>query len=242
MKLMQFGSAIMLVVAGSLQAQEVAPKPSSLGELTRQQAAKFKGISPEQAKLVFEEAIKAVSVGSDVAAAGIVAGAIEANPDRIAEIVESATRLQPMFAPVAVATAVGSHPDQATKVVVAARAGVRQSPVGQVEVPKAGNEAKAVVAGSEKVKVTMASLNASIVAASKVASSKGEVSRWLWGVPGRPSAVVRPIDALNLVAAGIHAVEGEEGGGAPIDPGGGGEEGGGQPTDPSESNNTPPPP
>lgn len=233
MKLKQFGSAIMLVFAGSLQAQEAAPGPSSLGTITRQQAAKFKAAKPEQSKQLFEAAMKAVAAGSDVTAAGVVAGAIEANPDRIAEIVEAATRLQPMFAPVTVATAVGSHPDQATTVVAAARAGVRQSPVGQVAAPKVGREAKVVEAGSVKVKATVATLNAAIATASKVASSNGEVSRWLWGIPGRPSAVVRPIDALNLAAAGIHAVDGEGSSGPS-------EEGGGEPIE-NESNNVPPP-
>ena len=241
MKLKQIGSAMILVVAGSLHAQEASPVPASLGEMTLQQAAKFKGLSPEKAKGLFEEAMKSVAAGADVQAAGIVAGAIAANPDRIAELVETATRVQPMFAPVTVATAVGSHPEQAAKVVAAARAGVRKSPVGQVVAPKDGSEAKVVEAGVTKSKATVATLNAAIAAASKVASAKGEVSRWLWGMPGRPSAVARPIDALNLAAAGIHAVDGEEGGGAPVDPSEGGEEGGGQPVDPSESNNTPPP-
>jgi hypothetical protein len=54
---------------------------------------------------------------------------------------------------------------------------------------------------------------------------------------GRPASVVRPIDALNQAAAGLpvlHAIDGEEGGGTPVDPGGGEESGGG-----AVSNNIP---
>jgi hypothetical protein len=54
---------------------------------------------------------------------------------------------------------------------------------------------------------------------------------------GRPASVVRPIDALNQAAAGLpvlNAIDGEESGGTPVDPGGGEEGGGG-----AVSNNIP---
>ena len=235
MKLKLSASTLLLAAVGMLQAQQVSPSPASLGELTKQQTAKFKAVSADEAKALFEEAIKAVKPGADVAAAGIVAGAIRANPKGIAEVVESATRLRPMLAPVTVATAVGVSPEQALKVVEAARAGVRLSPIGQVPVPKAGSEAKVVGTAVAKPAASVATLNAAITAASRAASKNGEVSGWLWGMKGRPASVARPIDALNQAAAGLpvlHAIEGEEGGGIPVDPGAGGEEGGGTPIDP----------
>jgi hypothetical protein len=237
MKLTLSASILLLAAAGMLQAQQASPSPASLGELTKQQVAKFKAVSPEEAKALFEEAIKAVQPGSDVTAAGIVAGAIKANPKGIAEVVESATRLQPMLAPVTVATAVGVNPGQASKVVEAARAGVRRSPIGQVSAPKAGGEAKVVGTAVQKPTASVATLNAAITGASRAASKNGEVSGWLWGMKGRPASVVRPIDALNQAAAGLpvlHAIDGEEGGGTPVDPGGGEESGGG-----AVSNNIP---
>ena len=237
MKLTLSASILLLAAVGMLQAQQASPSPASLGELIKQQTAKFKAVSPAEAKVLFEEAIKAVKPGSDVTAAGIVAGAIKANPTGIAEVVESATRLQPMLAPVTVATAVGVSPKQASKVEAAARTGIRLSPVGQVTAPKAGGEAKVVGTGVSKPTASVATLNAAITAASRAASKNGEVSGWLWGMTGRPASVVRPIDALNQAAAGLpmlHAIEGEEGGGTPVDPGGGEEGGGG-----SVSNNQP---
>jgi len=237
MKLMLSASILLLGAVGMLQAQQANPSPASLGELTKQQEAKFKAVSPGEAKVLFEEAIKAVKAGSDVTASGIVAGAIKANPKAIGEVVESATRLQPMLTPVTVATAVGVNPKEAAKVVAAARAGVRLSPVGQLPEPKAGGEAKVVGTGVSKPTVSVATLNAAITAASRAASKNGEVGGWLWGMTGRPASVVRPIDALNQAAAGLpvlHAIEGEEGGGTPVDPGGGEEGGGG-----AVSNNQP---
>lgn len=236
MKLKLSASVLLLAATGMLQAQQANLTPATLGEVTKQQAAKFKAVSPIEAKKLFEEAIKAVAAGSDVMAAGIVAGAISANPEGISEVVESAVRLQPMLAPVTVATAVGSHPEQATKVVEAAKAGVRRSLVGQVAVPKVGGEAKVVGVATVKPTASVATLNAAIAAASRAARKNGEVSGWLWGMSGRPAPVVRPIDALNQAAAGLpvlHAIDGE-GGGSPVDPdpGAGGEESGGNPVDP----------
>ncbi len=238
-----------LAVTSIVSAQQAGPRPSSLGELTKQQAAKFEGVSPEEAKRLFEKAIGALAPGDDVAAAGLISGAIAANPKKMLEVVETSVRVQPLLAPVTVATVVGSHPEQAAKVVAAARSGVRLSVFGQTETPKAEAGTKVVAGETAKTKATVATLNAAIVAASRAAGRNGEVSGWLWGIAGRPIAVVRPIDALNQAAAGLpvlYPVE-EEGGGTPIDPGTGGE-GGGTPVDPGDggeggggsvSNNTP---
>lgn len=238
MKLTISASILLFAAVGMVQAQQVSPAPASLAELTKQQTARFKAVSPGEARVLFESAIKSVKTGSDLDAAGIVAGAINANPAGIAELVESATRLQPMLAPVTVATAVGLNPKQASKVEAAARAGVRLSPVGQVAAPKAGSEAiKALAPALPKPTASVATLNAAITAASRAATRNGEVSGWLWGMAARPASVVRPIDALNQAAAGLpvlHAIEAEEGGGSPVDVGGGGEEGGGAPVDGGE--------